>query len=592
MRISRIVPVLVTVLLLLSCHKGEEGSQVVATAITPYYLLNEGDETPGSSSVLTFVGGSYVRLGQTETQMDMPVYPRFIKTKDGRYLMFYHAGTVDSWAGTYCAYAESEDLLSWKYVKQVFPIQRNVQGHYENVITRYYAGVHPLRLPDGRMMAVASYRGSQDMRHNLLDNGLAIKFSSDEGRSWTQEIRINVGTNWEPRPLVLPSGRVVVYYTDSCPYVEGIWASAIISTGVSYIYSDDCGKTWKPDDPLNNHLFAFRQLRDSKNGQNVYTDQMPGVICLPSGRLVGTGESNLAPCSSTTTDYYVSLSYGEADGSWGMPDERGEMPRERINDFCKGAAPTLEQFSSGEVILTYNNKNTFFMRMGNSEAKNFSEERRLLDSGSLAGKGFWGSVLPDGHVMVAGIGGSGGQSGLGYSLQVGQYYLNHDVVAATHSVTVDGNNVEWPRSGQALFVGSRDEMHATLRSSVSGDRIFFMAEVEKPTWTSATASEGYVTVYLCSPEENKLSEGDVSLSLRFDGSMTTSVYHSGWYRETLPVEMRAVNGEGFSLVEWSLPLSSVPVRERRIRVNFGLGDATSHQLVNDASAPWQHILIQ
>ena len=97
---------------------------------------------------------------------------------------------------------------------------------------------------------VSEYRGLTDFRHRVKDNGLAIKTSSDEGKSWTMEKRINVGTCWEPRPLVLPSGRVIIYYTDSCPYIEGVWSSPVISSGVSYIYSDDNGKTWKPDKPL------------------------------------------------------------------------------------------------------------------------------------------------------------------------------------------------------------------------------------------------------------------------------------------------------------------------------------------------------
>ena len=570
---------------LLSCgHEADDPVAVRSEGITPYHQLNQGEDVSlehhTSLSQLTFVGGSWTLAGREATQMDMPIYPRFIKTTDGRYLMFFHAGTAESWAGTYCAYAESADLVNWRYCKQIFPIQRNVQGHYDNVITRYYAGVHPLRLADGRMMAVASYRGSDDMRHKLLDNGLAIKFSSDEGASWSQEMRINVGTNWEPRPLLLPTGRIVIYYTDSRPYVEKVWNSAIISSGVSYIYSDDNGKTWLPEDALNDHPGAFRQLRDSKNGQNVYTDQMPGVICLKgSSLLVGTGESNMAPCSSSVTNYHVSLAYSGPNYDWGSPETDGSLPADRVNAAFKGAAPTIEQFPSGEVVLTYNNNNIFYMRTADDRARNFSDEVRFFGTEGIMGKGFWGSVLPDGHVLVAGVGGSGGASGLGYSLQIGQYYLNHDIYAAAHPVKVDGNNAEWPSSGQALFVGSRDKMHATLRASVKESRLYFLAEVENPSWSHG-GSEAYVSVYLTSSGAGSLAEGDICLKIAFDGTVRVSKWQNGWRNASAEVPCCIQDGSGWSLAEFSIPLSACPsAASGAFKINFGIGDSISLQSV-------------
>lgn len=605
-------------LLLFSCGRHEAPSSGTPSGITPCNLLNQGESADlyhdTSTSVLTFIGGSWTLVGKDATQMDMPIYPRFIKTTDGRYLMFFHAGTAESWAGTYCALAESRDLRNWTFVRQIFPIQRNVQGHYDNVITRYYAGAHPVRLADGRLMVVASYRGSEDMRHRLLDNGLALKFSSDEGATWSQEIRINVGTNWEPRPLLLPSGRVVIYYTDSCPFVEGVWSSAIVSSGVSYIYSDDNGKTWLPEDPLGDHIHAFRQLRDSKGGQKVYTDQMPGVICLRgTDRLVGTGEANLAPCNSTTTNYHVSLSYSGPGYDWGSPDSDGNMPEDRINAAFKGAAPTIEQFLSGEVVLTYNNNNIFYMRTAGEDARVFSEQERFFGTEGIQGRGFWGSVLPDGHILVAGVGGSGGASGLGYSLQVGTYYLNHDIYAAGHSVKVDGNNDEWPATGQALFVGSRDDMHSTLRSSVRDGRIYFLAEVENPSWVSGS-SGAYVSVYLASSGSDAFEEGDVAVRVSSDGSVRASSWKGGWRNAGIDVSCRVKDGDGWFIAEFSLPLSSCPVLSSpepsspvpsagagapsspalsSMKINFCLADAESLQSVRpvagSSTSGWQSV---
>lgn len=83
----RCLSLLLLVFLAASCVK-EGGLEKVEGPVTPYYLLNEGGHVPAShagrtaSSVLTPIAGTYSRTLREATQMDMPVYPRFIKTTD------------------------------------------------------------------------------------------------------------------------------------------------------------------------------------------------------------------------------------------------------------------------------------------------------------------------------------------------------------------------------------------------------------------------------------------------------------------------------------------------------------------------------
>lgn len=576
------------VLLCAGCEKNPSHDDSPAQ-VTPYYKLNKGDDAVDSHagatdrSMLTFVGGSFVAPGSESLKLEMPVYPRFIKTNDGRYLMFYHNGTYNydtgsvSWAGTYCCYAESADLKKWTYVKEVFPIQEKVNSvAYGDVFTRTYAGPHPVRLADGNILVVASYRNSGDFRHRVKDNGLAVKISRDEGRTWSMEQRINVGTNWEPRPIVLPSGRVIIYYTDSCPFIEKVWSQSIVSSGVSYIYSDDNGVTWKPDNPLDNHLWAFRQLRDEKNGVRCYTDQMPGVIKLNgSNRLVGCGESNMAKCSDSNTNYWISLAYSEEDGTWGDPDASGVMPRERCNALFKGAAPTIEQFTSGETVLTYNSSdgksNVFRMHMGDHQARNWGDQMDVFFGSNNEKYGFWGSVLCDGHIMVAGVGGSGGGSqGKGYKMKIGHFYLNHDISASSHAVNVDGDNADWKDTDQALFVGSDSDLHATLRCSASGGRMCFLAEVDAEQATEAD----YIGVYLASASGHELAAGDIYLKISPKGESRFCTFKKGWFTEDLSVQTASKIGEDCYIAEFSLPLSVLPKGER-VKVNFAVSDNKS-----------------
>lgn len=591
-----------------SCAKGGPDTPGGGLTLTPYYLLNEGDDMPAShagrtgASVLTPVAGTYARTKRAATQMDMPVYPRFIKTVDGQYLMFYHCGIYDTsssssqWAGDFCAYSRSSDGVNWTFEKNIFPVQKNVQGHYDNTITRYYAGPHPVRLADGRILVVASYRGSEDMRHHLLDNGLAIKFSSDEGATWTQEVRINVGTNWEPRPIVLREdsdypGRVIIYYTDSYPYIDkgdvAGWPNAVVSSGVSYIYSDDNGATWKPTDALNDHLHAYRQFRDQatdKNGQMryVYTDQMPGVIQLVgSKQLVGCGEANQNPCSKTTTDYWVNLAYSDNNGEWsGNVPEGADFPSDRQNKVFKGAAPTIEQFVSGETVLTYNGyytqtdtRNFFYFHLGDENARSFGERNAMFKGASPIGFGFWGSVLCDGHVLLAGIGGTGGNRGLKYPLQTGKLYLNHDIDASSHSVVVDGNNSDWKKTDQALFLSSEEPWQlVTLRCAEDAANLYFLAEIDAADGVQANS---FVSVYLTDPSASGLAANDVWVKVLNDGKTRTSVYkQGGWYTSDPGFTCKVNFAETCYLAEFSIKKSDMPIKDGSVGVNLAINSET------------------
>lgn len=578
--------ILTAIFCLAACNKNEGPGQPSISGVTPCYELNEGDDKPNShagqtaSSMLTPIGGTYRRLDKSITQMDMPVYPHFTKTAEGEYLMFYHKGAYNSttasasWAGQSCSYLRSPDGINWTFEKEIFPVNKNVQGHYDNVITRYYAGAHPVLLPNGDIIVFASYYGTSDMRHKILDNGLAYKISHDNGHSWTQEIRLNVGTCWEPWPVVLRSGRLVVYYTDSCPYIEGVWNTAIVSSGVSYIYSDDNGKTWKPDDLLNDHLWAFRKVRDVKNGTKAYCDQMAGIINLVgTDRQVICAENNYASCNSTTTDYWVDLGYSDNTGSWMPVNADNELPGDRVDKAFKGAAPTIDQFVSGETVVTYNrnrnNSNFYYYHLGDENARNWGEMTEVFSGESPIGYGFWGHTYCSGHIMIAGVGGSGGKNGAGYPMQVGLFYLNHNITASTHAVKVDGGNMDWTRADQALFVGSKSPMHATLRCSESSGTLHFLAEIDG----SACDKSDYVSVYLSSPDENVLKAGDVSLKIGCDGSTVSSQFKTGWYKADLGLSSAVSTGSGCYVAEFAIPVSAVPQKDGRVKVNFAVNDS-------------------
>ena len=522
-------------------------------------------------STLSPIGGTYVKLSESTTKESKPVYPRLIKTDAGDYLMFYHYGTT-SWAGNECEYMRSTDLVNWTWEKKLFSVFA-ITDCAGKANKRAYAGANMVKLANGDILAVASTRAVSNYRDRNADNGLAIRISSDNGKTWGNEQIVYVGTNWEPMPVVLPSGRIQIYYTDSKKLTEGAFGSGkeVISTGTSYIWSDDNGKTWNGgSNNAGEHELAFAQVRYQYGSQLIMTDQMPAVIKLNgSGKMAAAAESFIGGASYTT---YISMAYTDDNGSWGTPDSRGVQPKDRSDNFILGCAPYLVQFPSGETVLAYNRSNVFYMRQGNEQARNFGDEIKIFNGSSTDGQGFWGTLYcVDTHLMAASIGGSQNV------LQIGQFYLNHSIKASTHTVTIDGNNTDWKETDEALYVCSLEDAKASLRCSRNDDFIYFIFDVED----KAITGNDYISLYLSDATSNTLSSSSICITASYKGLKTFSQYNNGKWTEisgNAVVSSRYnetagnVKGTNGYVVEIAIPTSALPASSGKILVNAALHD--------------------
>lgn len=547
-------------------------------------------------SVLSSIGGTEIKLDESTTQDSRPVYPRFIRTDAGDHLLFYHTGVTTSsggtsWAGNECQYLRSADLISWTWEKKLLSAYA-ITDCAGKSNKRVYAGANMAKLANGNILLVASTRAVSNYRERNADNGLAIRISSDNGHTWGDEQIVYVGTNWEPMPVVLPSGRIHIYYTDSKKLTEGAFGSGkeVISTGTSYIWSDDNGKTWSGgSNNASEHALAFAQVRYQYGSQLIMTDQMPAVIALNgSDRLAAAAESFIGGASYTT---YISMAYTDENGNWGTPDSRGVLPKDRSDNFIRGCAPYLVQFPSGETVLAYNKDNVFYMRQGDGQARNFGEEIRVFNQSCNDGKGFWGALYClDSHKMIAGIGGSKNV------LQIGQFYLNHSINASAHAITVDGDNEDWSETDEALYVCSLKDAKASLRCSKKGDHIYFIMDVED----KAIGMDDHVSLYLSDASLNTLTSTSVCVKASCRGLKSFSRYNNGsWTEENgnITVSSRyngtvgntADTDKGY-VIEIAVPASSLPVSSGKILINAALhdneGDASLVETSGISTSKW------
>lgn len=577
---------ILTAALLLGCSKepsGGGGGSSTQTGtrqtldIVSIDEVNKGNSPVNSHkdfldrSVLTPIAGTYVQLDKSVTNEDKPIYPRFIRTDAGDYLMFYHYGTT-SWAGNECEYMRSPDLVNWTWEKKLFSVYpiTDCTGKSNK---RAYAGANMIKLSNGDILVVASTRAISNYRDRNADNGLAIRISKDDGHSWSDEQIIYVGTNWEPMPVLLPSGRIHIYYTDSKKLAEGAFGAGneVISTGSSYIWSDDNGVTWHGgSNNAAEHSVGFAQVRYEYGSQIILTDQMPAVIALnDSKRLAAAAESFIG---GQNYESYVSLAYTDADGNWGDADAKGVKPSDRKSNFIKGCAPYLVQFPSGETVLSYNENNTFYMMQGNEQARNFGESKKVFDQNLTTGKGFWGALYcADAHHMVAGVGGSGG------ILQVGQFYLNHAIKASSHNVNMDGNNTDWKITDEALYICSLGDAKAVVRCAKDDKNLYFIFDVKDPD----ISKDDYVQVFLSDPSKNVTGAHSIRIKASYLGYKTSGIFAGTWKdAETGAKAVASYDGTPSSnsdtdngyIVEVSVPLSKLNIVDGKVLANFSLFD--------------------
>ena len=562
---------------LLSCSSGEENEkerpgdngqqggnngntempESKVSRISSIEQLNQG--TPVINSHIDVVSRSsikmnfrtYTELGESVLKSAKPNYVRVKRMTNGGYIMFYHNNQI----GASCSYATSLDFKTWNYRGKIFT-NYSITDSKGNKNERRYSNCDGVVLSNGDILAVASYRANSGYRDLPKDAGLEIRRSKDNGATWSEPIEIYQGVNWEPYLLELPSGEIHCYFTDSS-------RTGIVSTdtGTAMVISKDGGKTWLPS--FGNTPNYVIRMKWEQDGHAYFNHQMPSVI-----KLAGSNELAAAVETNKEGTYYISLVYSGEDGEWDYLNVDQEGPIDSNNLSFYGCAPYLVQFPSGETVLSYNQSSTYYMKMGDTNARNFGNAYA-----PFLGKGYWGTLnLVDSHQLIGAMPNTGNGT-----IMLSQFILNHRINAVRRGVKVDSDNSEWANTDHALFVGDKSQAQATLRCSFDDENVYFLVEV----LDYVVAKDDYVTIYVSSSvDDDKLDEA-YRIRVSPEGLESSEVYTGTWCNTDLGMSVSTVicdkantnSSDDYGYIaEISIPRSKLKIESGEILVNFAIFD--------------------
>lgn len=537
----------------------EQPKEPTVLQITPIGDLNEGLAEINSHADMILRSSlkmdlrSFIGLGKTELGVDNPRYPRIKKMANGSYIIFYH--NSPSTVGASCDYAISNDLKKWTpkgKIFESFPITDS--GGAAN--RRAFSTCDALVLSNGDILAVASYRAENRYTQLTKDAGVVIRRSKDNGNTWSGPIEIYQGVNWEPYLLQLPSGEIHCYFTDSNrTFLQSN------DTGTAMVSSNDGGITWTPS--FGSTPYYVLRTEHTVDGKKYFNNQMPSVIKLNnSNELAAAMEANIG-------GYHISFAYSGESGQWPYlkVDQQGPADRNDL-DFL-GSAPYLRQFKSGETILSYNQASRFRLKLGDAKARNFGDDYLP----PFFTGGYWGSLeLEDNHQIIGVMPNTGEKE-----ISLAKFILNHRIKATQRAVATDGNNNEWLKTDEALFVGENSQAQATLRASQDNNNLYFLIEVLDESISTAD----FVTLFLCPTTNNTLGSGAYKMKLSYSGIKESHVYNGGWVNGNLDATIKTAyrgtpsqnsdKDHGY-IIEIAIPRSKLNIQSGQLLVNFSIAE--------------------
>ncbi len=397
-------------------------------------------------------------------------YPRIKRLPDDTYLLIYQQGK--SAHDVY--YATSDDMMTWKS-NSIQLFAKTDMNQYESAVSDrvLFTSADAIILKNGDILAFASFRLNQGYRLNPLNNGIMMRRSKDNGKTWSEGQIIYRGWTWEPHALQLTTDEVQLYFTSSNPN-KG-------DSGTGLLRSFDNGETWISIGKI------IRQKSGTaidNSGDPVFTDQMCSPIQLNGLNRIATAlESRFG--TGDDAKYHITFAYSDDNWADGALTGEAEGPADRKSkEFLNEASPYMEQFPSGETILSTNRGTTNIYRMGNSLADQWGTPFDAFY------KGNWASVfIESDHVMLGTCPVIANDEKAG--IQVAKFILNHRINATKMSPALTADAEEWKGVKDALFIGSVSQCQVAMRFAYDTDSLYCFIERQDNSLTAMDGLELY-----------------------------------------------------------------------------------------------------
>ena len=559
-------------------------SESTKLTLTPFEKLNASADAVNShkddwaQSVLTLNYRSIVNVGASVLGTSSPSYSRIVKLADGSYILTAH----DSYSGgngSTVYWATSQDLVHWTPQGKLFASCSVVNARGQEA-TRLYTNGFGKVLSNGDVLMFASFRttGTYSFWKWRDEQGIEMRRSTDNGKTWSEPYEVYRGPNWEAIMLEDGDGELELYFSESRPWISGS------HSGTSMVRSTDGGRTWLPGLGKEPYRVIRHTWYDAHQDKWLFTDQMPGLIILNDSKCkAGVFESAHDYPVGGSVNFCISFAWSPEDGNWnyiegeekdgtGLDVKTAKVgPVDRKIDVWNGSAPSLLQFPSGETVVSYGQDWYQWLRIGDSRARNFGDAGKYLPA-----KGSWSSILLDGtHELITHMRNSTDGKNVGVILC--KLALNHRIAASSHKVVIDGGNSDWVNADDALFAGSKCQAQATLRCAADADNIYFLVECRDDN----VSKDDYVQLFIAPSDAAKLNAQTLRVKVGLNGLRNQGVYAGNWiekdfganavvrYDATLSDASDVDNGW---LAEICVPRSSVKVVDGKVKVNLALFD--------------------
>lgn len=525
--------------------------------------LNRKAETVNSHEGETTRSGletdfrSSIILTKEHLGIDYLEYPRIKILPDGSYILFYQSRdqkTNKDHDGVFTAF--SKDGRNWTpgpAVWEKIPVT-DPEGAPN---TRYYATCDAILLQNGDILAFAQFRlGEKSLKYRKTW-GLAMKRSSDLGKSWGEETVLFRDRVWEPLPIQLPSGEIQLYVT----HTNHDWELPL--TDITLLRSFDNGYTWTTYSPAMRFIDGFSKA-DRKSVDmpapeteetKHFTSQMPAAVLLNDGKTMLVAHESVHILDKPKKDgskRHLMLTLGWNSASWPQGQLKGyqEGPEEIVKNFVGGSAPSLVQFTSGETAFSYTG-NWWYMRTGNERGSDIPDNPFFCPMKLFAR---WGALtIEDDHTVLATSASVHKENGNVKKIRdivVASLRLNHRITAQSFTPSVNGDNADWKDVDEALFLGSESQAQCAFRFAQDKKNLYVLVDC----LDSELAQGDKLELYF-SDGQDPMSIESVGLEAQGPGEIALKP------RKKTTMTAKAYPGEGY-VAEICIPKSSIPAGGR------------------------------